>query len=230
MNHDQVIREQAVERYLLGELAEDTRAQFEDHFFDCAICAADLKSGAMFVEGLRLERQPVPLPAASPQHGMRLVAKRAPSAWLRPWLVPALAASLLVIAYQNVVVLPGMRQSTAAVQSPALMSNVVLANIGARGTDVPKLTASAHGAFVISLDIPTKTDDASYICSLYNASGERLWQMPVPAQQAENTVFLRVPTDKAAAGQNELRVLGVPSSGGAPAEVGRYRFNLQISQ
>jgi hypothetical protein len=226
MNHDQAIREQAVERYLLGELAEDARAQFEDHYFDCAICAADLKSGATFVETLRTE----PQPNASPQRGIHVVAKRDPSIWLRPWLVPALAACLLVIAYQNVVVLPGMRRATAAVQNPALMSNVVLANIDARGSDVPKLAAAAHGAFVISLDIPTKTEYSSYLCALYNASGERLWQMPVPAQQAENTVFLRVPTDKAAAGQNEIRVLGVPSSGGAPAEVGRYRFNLQVSQ
>lgn len=226
MNHDQAIREQAVERYLLGELDQDARAQFEEHFFDCAICAADLKSTAMFVEALRTE----PQPTTSPQRGMHVVAKRAPSAWLRPWLVPALAASLLVIAYQNVVVLPGMRRATTAVQSPALMSNIVLANIDARGSDTPKLSAPAHGAFVISLDIPTKADDTSYICSLYNASGERLWQMPVPAQQAENTVFLRVPTDKAVSGQNELRVIGVPSPGGTPAEVGRYRFNLQISK
>jgi hypothetical protein len=226
MNHDQAIREQAVERYLLGELAEDARAQFEDHYFDCAICAADLKSGATFVETLRTE----PQPNASPQRGIHVVAKRGPSIWLRPWLVPALAACLLVIAYQNVVVLPGMRRATAAVQNPALMSNVVLANIDARGSDVPKLAAADQGAFVISLDIPTKTEYSSYLCGLYNASGERLWQMPVAAQQAENTVFLRVPTDKAAAGQNEIRVLGVPSSGGAPAEVGRYRFNLQVSQ
>ncbi len=226
MNHDEAIRELAVERFLLGELADDARARFEEHFFDCAICAADLKSGAMFVEALRTE----PQPAASPQRRMHVVAKRAPSAWLRPWLVPALAASLLVIAYQNILVLPGMRRATTAAQSPALMNNIVLANIDARGSDVPKLAAPAHGAFVISLDIPTKADDASYICSLYNASGERLWQMPVPARQAENTVFLRVPTDKAVSGQNELRVFGVPASGGAPTEVGRYRFNLQISQ
>lgn len=226
MSHDEAIRDQAVERYLLGELAEDARARFEEHFFDCAICAADVKNGAMFVEALRTDRQPL----ASPQRTMHLVAKRAPSAWLRPWLVPALAASLLVIAYQNVVELPGMRRTAAAVQSPALMSNVVLANIDARGANVPNLTAPAHGAFVVSVDIPTRTDYTSYICALYNASGERLWQMPVPAQQAENTVFLRVPTEKATAGQNELRVLGVPASGGAPAEVGRYRFNLQVSR
>lgn len=226
MTHDQAIHEQAVERYLLGELAGDLREQFEEHFFDCAICAADLKSGALFVDSLPVD----PQPAALPQRSMHLVPKRAPSAWLRPWLVPALAASLLVIAYQNILVLPGMRKATAAGQSPTLMSNVILANIDARGADVPKLVAPAHGAFVVSLDIPTKADDASYICALYNASGEQLWQMPVSSQQAENTVFLRVPTDKAVAGQNEIRILGVPSSGAAPAEVGRYRFNLQISQ
>lgn len=225
MNHDEAIREQAVERYLLGELVEDARARFEEHFFDCEICAVDLKSGAMFVEALRTE----PRPAASAQ-GIHMVPKRGPSTWLRPWLVPALAASLLVIAYQNVVVLPGMRRATTAAQSPALMNNIVLANIDSRGSDVPKVAATVHGAFVISLDIPTKIEYSSYLCTLYNASGERLWQMPVPAQQAENAVFLRVPTDKAVSGQNELRVFGVLSSGGAPAEVGRYRFSLQISQ
>jgi hypothetical protein len=226
MTHDQAIREQAVERYLLGELAGEAQEQFEEHFFDCPICAADLKNGTMFVEAIRTD----PQPAASPQRGMHLVPKRAPSTWLRPWLVPALAASLLVIAYQNILVLPGMRHAASAIQSPAVMSNVVLANIDARGADVPKLTAPEHGVFVISLDIPTSADSTSYTCALYNASGERLWQMPVPAQQAENTVFLRAPTDKAATGQNELRVFGVPASGGTPVEIGRYRFNLQISQ
>lgn len=226
MTHDQAIREQAVERYLLGDLAAEAREQFEEHFFDCEICAADLKSGSLFVEALRIELKP----GASPQTGMHLVAKQPRTAWLRPWLVPALAASLLVIAYQNLLVLPGLRRATSAVQSPALMSNIVLANINARGADVPSITAPPHGAFVVSLDIPTRADNASYICALYNASGERLWQMPVSAHQAENTVFLRVPTETAATGQNELRVLGIPSPGGTPAEIGRYRFNLQISQ
>ena len=226
MTHDEAIREQAVERYLLGELTGEAREQFEEHFFDCAICSADLKNGVLFVDALRTD----PQTSTSPQRSLHLVAKRAPSAWLRPaWLAPALAASLLVIAYQNIQVLPGMRRATTAIQSPAVMSNVVLANIDARGADVPKLTAPAHGAFVVSLDIPSKADYASYICALYNASGEQLWQTPVSAQQAENTVFLRVPSDKAAAGQNELRVLGVPSSGGSPVEVGRYHFNLQVS-
>ena len=120
--------------------------------------------------------------------------------------------------------------SVAVAQAPAVLNNVVLANIDARGTDIPKITAPAHGSFLISVDVPSKAEYVSYICSLYNASGEQLWQMPISAQQAENTVSLRVPTDKAANGANELRVLGLPAAGGSPVEVGRYRFVLQISQ
>jgi hypothetical protein len=225
MNHDEAIREQAVERYLLGELAEDARARFEEHFFDCALCATDLKTGAVFVDALRAELQP----AGSPQRDIRLVPKRAAALWLSSWLVPALAASLLVVAYQNILVLPAMRRAQAVAQTPTVMNNVVLANMDARGGDVAKLVAPASGSFLISVDIPSKTDYSSYLCMLYTATGERLWQVTITAQQAENTVSLRVPTEKAANGANELRVLGVPAPGGSPVEVGRYRFALQVS-
>src|ERR1700752_4714986 len=104
MNHNEAICEQAVERYLLGELPEDARARFEEHFFDCALCAADLKDGTLFVDALRFD----PQLAGSPQRSMHLVGKRNPLRWARPWLVPALAACLLVIAYQNILVLPGL--------------------------------------------------------------------------------------------------------------------------
>jgi hypothetical protein len=225
MNHDDAIREQAVERYLLGELAEEGRARFEEHFFDCTICASELKTGAVFVDALRSDRQ-----AASPSSpDLRIVPKRT-APWLRPWLVPALAASLLVVAYQNILVLPAMRRAATAAQAPAVMNNVILANIDARGSEIPKVVAPALGSFLLSVDIPSKGDYTSYICLLYNSSGERLWQMPITAQQAENTVSLRVPTEKAASGANELRVLGVPAAAGSPVGVGRYRFSLQISQ
>jgi hypothetical protein len=232
MNHDRAIREQAVERYLLGELSEAARARFEEHFFGCPLCAADLKEGVVFVNALRFPSEPIRLPAPTSlsEPKIHLVAKHNPAPWLRAWLVPALAASLLVIAYQNVLVLPGLRHIAAVAQAPAVMNNVVLANIDARGADIPKLIAPAHGSFLISVDVPSKAEYASYICALYNASGKRLWQMPITAQQTENTVSLRVPTDKATDGANELRVLGIPSIGGSPVEVGRYRFTLQPLQ
>jgi anti-sigma factor RsiW len=226
MNHNEAIREQAVERYLLGELPEDVRGGFEEHFFDCDICASELKTGAAFVDALRVDPEPV----SSPQRSLQVVPKPPRVAWLRPWLVPALAASLLVVAYQNILVLPGMRRAAVTAQVPAVMNNIVLANISARGANVPRVVAPPHGSFLISVDVPSRAEYASYLCSLYAPSGERLWQIPITSQQAENTVSLRVPTDKAADGINDLRVLGVPSTGGPPAEVGRYQFTLQVSK
>ena len=226
MTHDEVIREQAVERYLLGELSEEARAQFEEHYFECPICAADLTAGTQLVDGLRSESNY----AAHPARNLQAVPKRTFSFWTRPWLVPALAASLLVIAYQNVLQVPHLRKQAAVAQAPAIASNVILANIDARGASTPSVIAPAHGSFLLSVDIPSRPDYTSYICALYNASGRQLWQLPITAQQAENTVSLVVPTDKAAPDTNELRVLGTPSGGGAAVEVGRYRFDLQISR
>lgn len=226
MTHDEAIREHAAERYLLGELSEDTRTQFEEHFFDCTICAADITAGTQLVDALRIESSY----AASPVRELPVVPRRT-SFWTRPWLVPALAACVLVIAYQNILQLPHLRRQAAVAQAPAVASNVILANIDARGASMPTVTAPAHGSFLLSVDIPSRPEYTSYICALYNASGEELWQIPVTAQQALNTVSLVVPTDKAAPNGNELRVLGVPPSGGAaPVELGRYRFDLQVSR
>src|SRR5690242_16400545 len=151
MTHDEAIREQATERSLLGELSEDARAQFEEHFFDCTTCAADVTAGAQLVDALRLEDSY----AGSPAREIHLVPKRT-SIWARPWLVPALAASLLVIAYQNTLQVPHLRKQAAIAQTPAVATNVVLATIDARGSSTPTVIAPAHGSFLLSVDIPSR--------------------------------------------------------------------------
>lgn len=45
MEHKDATKTRAVERYLLGEMLEDERAVFEDHYFDCRVCAADITDG-----------------------------------------------------------------------------------------------------------------------------------------------------------------------------------------
>ena len=42
MEHTEAVQLRAAERYVLGELAGDLRAQYEDHYFGCAECAEDL--------------------------------------------------------------------------------------------------------------------------------------------------------------------------------------------
>ena len=59
MNHDEAVAAMAAERYVLGELEDPQREQFEEHFFDCPECAQDVRDLATITHGAReLLRQP----------------------------------------------------------------------------------------------------------------------------------------------------------------------------
>ena len=53
MDHNEAIKLRAAERYALGELPEQVRDAYEEHFFDCAECAMDMKAVSAFVDGAR---------------------------------------------------------------------------------------------------------------------------------------------------------------------------------
>ena len=103
MDHHEATRRGAVEKYLLDEIAPPERDEFEEHFFDCQECAADLRTTAAFLDAAtqELKRFIPDVPAPKP-------ARKSPFAFLwRPaFAAPGLALLLLVIAYQNVVVYP----------------------------------------------------------------------------------------------------------------------------
>jgi hypothetical protein len=232
MTHEDALRQMAVEQYLLGELSGEPRDAFEEHFFECDICAADLKAGRTFMDaGKALAEEDkaslrISHPSVSP------IPRRSIAQQIRLWLlVPALAASLLILIYQNAFVLPTMRRQVARAEAPELLNTLVLANINARGEAVPQIIASPAGSFLIAVDIPPKAGFSSYVCALYGPSGSMLWQVPISLQQAENTVSLRVPAQKAAEGTSVLVIRGLPATGNAaPVEVGRYRFGFKSQQ
>src|SRR6267378_7232166 len=103
MDHNQALQLQAAVKYVLGELSQVQRDEYEDHYFDCAECAVDIKALATFAdttrEVLRHER--------ATQIAKELVPARARwLRWLQPALVPACAALLLLVGYQNLVSIP----------------------------------------------------------------------------------------------------------------------------
>ena len=53
MTHQQAIDGMASERYLLDEMSEVERFEFEAHYFDCAECADDVRLGEMLREEAR---------------------------------------------------------------------------------------------------------------------------------------------------------------------------------
>ena len=54
MDHNEAVRIQATEKYVLGELSPPLRDEFEEHFFECQECALDVKAAAGFVDNARV--------------------------------------------------------------------------------------------------------------------------------------------------------------------------------
>jgi hypothetical protein len=53
MDHDEAFRSQAAARYVAGELTPDEQRAFEEHFFDCPRCAAEVRLERTFIANLR---------------------------------------------------------------------------------------------------------------------------------------------------------------------------------
>jgi anti-sigma factor RsiW len=53
VEHQTAVELRFAERYLLGELSLDEAAVFEAHFFECALCADEVRQGAHLVANLK---------------------------------------------------------------------------------------------------------------------------------------------------------------------------------
>src|SRR5260370_8539228 len=107
MDHNEAIRLQAAVKYVLGELSPVQREEYEEHYFDCAVCALDLKAAAAFVDASRevfkADKARAAEREAAPVRGGWF-------GWLRPIVAgPAFAALLLVVPYPKVVTIPRAR-------------------------------------------------------------------------------------------------------------------------
>jgi len=235
MNHEDALRELSVERYLLGELTGDARDAFEDHLFECRACAEDLKSGSLLLEGVRqdalMQEGPVTSPAVVPTDRKPSLLSR----WFfNPvWMSPALAACLAVVLYQSVFQIPRLEQQVAEANTPEVLNNLLIAGGTSRGDSTQTITAREGHSFLLSADIPASSTYASYRLSLASSSGKVYWRGNVTAEQAKDTVQIRVPASAAQAGENTLVIEGVSvgSGTGAAAEiVSTRRFILEISK
>lgn len=229
MNHQEALREMAVERYLLGELSGVSLDSFEEHLFDCPECAMDVKNGGTFIDAARTELS-VPRRVAVP----RVESARSWTSWFTsPWfLAPALSACLLILSFQTFVLQPRMRREITQAQ-PAVLNPLILANAGPRGDSIPAIVAPEHGSFAVSLDVPTTGGFSGYRCSLFAPDGSLLWQTTVSPEQARDALLITMPTDKIKEGLNTFLIQGLPANTGASGtlvDLAKYKFRVTIQK
>jgi hypothetical protein len=130
MTHEEAVSSLAAERYLLNEMTERDRQTFEEHFFDCEVCADEMRSAAAMLQGAKAgfagtgtkaagatTATPETPRAKAPGRVVPMVPKMPSSSpvWYRAATVPwAIAATLAVVtAYQSFMVMPSLRRDSA---------------------------------------------------------------------------------------------------------------------
>jgi hypothetical protein len=222
MDHSEAVSAMLAEKYLLNELPPESREQFEEHFFACSECAADVKAGALMIAEMKtaMAEAPVKSPAKERER-----AQTGWFGWLRPALaVPALVVLLALIAYQNLVTYPPLKM---AANTPQVLPWASV-NVSARGANTPSITVKAGSGFLLFMNIPPDAKYSSYEAQLVDPSGTTEWALNIPAT-SEDSYPLRVPGKERAAGTYTLVVHGVGTTG-ERSEVGRTAFELQVEK
>ena len=211
MTHADAIRTLAVERYLLDEMPEIERFAFEDHYFDCAECAEDLRDGSTMRKGVKAGL----LPTVSRQAALSpAIAQRRwnPSVVL-PWAVAATLA--LAVGYQS---LAPARNGRLQVSTLA----PVTVRPDSRGA-VPTVSISEDAdAVTLALEVDAPAgSNLTYV--LRSSSGERIAEGRSTAPSAGAPLLLLVPVWTLTPNtQYSLAVQG--AADGQP--IGEYRFGV----
>ena len=184
MTHSDAVRTLAVERYLLDEMPEIERFAFEDHYFDCVVCADDLRAAATLREavkgGLLNDRAPakvVAMPAQRERGGWR------PSIVL-PWAVAATLA--LAVGYQSLA--PG-RSGSLQVQ----VLTPITVRPDSRGALPGVRVPADSGAVALALEVPAPSgSELTY--DLRTSSGTSIAEGRLTAPDAGAPLLLLLPS------------------------------------
>ena len=231
-DHEFPNREHAAERYLLGEMSEADREQYEAHVFSCAECAEDVRTTAVFLDDLRPHVAP---PGGSrPVRGAVVTLNRPVSAGrLRSlfWPLPAgaaVAATLLlaVIGYQALSV-AGLQRALTAEQR---LQSVPSSFLAASRSEGPTITASSRQR-KIGLTF-SKSFDRSfpfYRCEIRDAAGRLVASDVLDAPASGDELQVLIQADRLTAGPYTVDIAGLESAAStvSPLEPAHYQFTLR---
>lgn len=222
LDHEMVAAQKMTERYLLDELDPAVRDEFEEHYFNCSACAADVQTGSLLVEQIREgaiadpELRPVPVPARSKPERPWL-------AWMRPaFVVPVMAMLLAIVGYQNLVTYPQMAHR---LNSPQVLPWAQV-SLNTYGAEEP-ITARPGQSFLLLVRIPPSDAYSRYTAELYNPAGKVEWSVTFPASSTQDEWPLQVPGANRAPGKYDLKIRAIKVSGESK-DVGTTSFELRI--
>src|SRR5271163_211004 len=195
MDHNEAVRLQAAEKYLLGELPKEQHAAYEEHYFECSACAEEIKATAAFIEsGRRMARVEVPQAIEEKRFVPAAPATGGWFGWLQPaFAVPVFAALLFFIGYQNSVTIPGLQQSLARIPVAEVVKSFSVLSSASRGegSSPQPIRVGPYEAWQLDVD-PPGNSASGYVFQIQNESGRVLATFSVSAEAAKNTVPVKI--------------------------------------
>lgn len=230
MDHQEAVRHQSVERYMLGELTSVQQDEFEAHLFTCPQCSEELRAAAILVDNARTVFR---AETVRPSGDGAAVARHhaggdAPgffgrlAKWVgQPAWAPVAAAVLLAVAgYQNFVQIPGLRGELDAIQAPRAVPAFALLPV-TRGDDQIVSVPAGVRTFVVSFDITEPSQDG-YLCVFTDEGGREWLKLEEKPAAGTEMITLQLDPAKIPAGRHLLTVRTR-----AGEEISRYRFHFK---
>jgi hypothetical protein len=226
MDHDLAVKSQACEKYLLGELSPDLRDAYEEHYFSCAECATQLRIAAELIGAGQQVFAQTPAPAVSA--GAHIVQESGGwLRWFRPAIaLPVLATLLLTVGYQNLVMIPQLKEFRA----PRLLPMFSLISANTRGETVPEFTTQPGQPLGLYVDVPADAAYSTYGISLLDPSGKTTPLRSLSYAEAQKTQVLVV-NPGGISGKYILVISGQTNSqlASPPVELARIQFTIDFT-
>lgn len=207
MTHADALRTLAAERYLLDEMPEIEKFAFEEHFFDCAECADDLRAGSAMRAGVKAAQS---RPAAIPMVPVR---RRWTPAIVVPWAAAAMLA--LAVGYQSLAPGRGGRLQIGTITPVTIRPD-------SRGA-VPTVSIGRDAnAVTLALDVDAP-ERADLTYTLRTSAGSLVAEGRITAPPAGSPLLLLVPVWTLT--PNTQYSLAVQGAADGQA-IGEYRFGV----
>ncbi|MDQ6678310.1 MAG: zf-HC2 domain-containing protein [Acidobacteriota bacterium] len=225
MDHDFALATKAPERYLLNEMSEPERFNFEAHYFVCEACAEDVRNGEVLARGIKAmggelaERNRKP--AHAPERGWWTMRERGWWSWLSPsvFLPSAAAAAMTLIAgYQTLTVIPALR----ATIEPQAVEPVILRAV-ARGEEPAVKVERKTGVSVLALDVNTGEPGQPITWELQPPNGDRAFSGNAKVPPSGMQLELWLPNARLRHPGAWSLILRSPQG----VETGRYPFRIE---
>jgi anti-sigma factor RsiW len=233
MEHERAIQNLAVEAYLLGEMSPDERESFEEHYFECAVCAEDLRAASQFMEDakdlLAGADAPSPVPVRTSKRPVPQQSGWGWLGWLSPQAAAAMIAALVVVTgVETFSTIPGLRRQVDEFETPRIVKSIVLRPV-TRG-DASTVRTGAGEAVVLVFDPPESPElspGSPLRFTVKSANGRAVFELTGEVPNPGERITLSVPRLNVPPGDYTLIVQGATPSTAAPPELGQYPFKLE---